>query len=265
MASPQVMIIVLVTLVIVAMTWLHHARVLAGRLPERRPLPALDIVRSALGRGAETGRSLHVSPGSGQIGAGNGTRGSTAETLAGLMVASRVAEEAALNGAPILVSSGDAISHLSLRGAVRQAYQLAGQTQDYDSGRVQLLSHQDALAYAAGVTTLYGRQQIEASVLVGSFGQEFLLIGEDGAQRDLPQVAGATSSAALPLMLLSTPSALIGEEIFAAEAYLASDPVAQSRLMTQDGLRTVVIILIIGGFVYGLIQPSLGLPPLAGL
>jgi hypothetical protein len=66
-------------------------------------------------------------------------------------------------------------------------------------------------------------------------------------------------------MLLSTPSALIGEEIFAAEAYLASDPVAQSRLMTQDGLRTVVIILIIGGFVYGLLQPSLGLPPLAGL
>jgi len=259
------MLILLVTLVIVAMTWLHHARVLAGRIPERRPLPALDALRGALGRGAETGKSLHISPGGGQIGASSGARGSTAETFAGLMVASRVAEEAALNGAPILVSSGDAISHLALRGAVRQAYQLAGQTQDYDSGRVQLLAHQDAVAYAAGVTTLYGRQQIEASALVGSFGQEFLLIGEDGAQRDLPQVAGTTSSTALPLMMLSTPSTLIGEEIFAAEAYLATDPAAQSRLMTQDGLRTVMIILIIGGFIYGLFQPALGLPPLAGL
>ncbi|NTW03676.1 MAG: hypothetical protein HGA19_20780, partial [Oscillochloris sp.] len=223
-----------------------------------------DTLREALGRGAETGRPLHVSPGSGQIGAGNGNRGSTAETIAGLMIANRVAEEAALNGAPILVSSGDAISHLALRGVVRQAYQMAGQTQDYDSARVQLLSHQDALAYAAGVTALYGRQQIEASVLVGGFGQEFLLIGEDGARRDLPQVVGSVSSTALPLMKLTTPSTLIGEEVFAAEAYLAAEPTAQSRLMTQDTLRTVVIILVIGGFIYGLLQPSLGLPPLTG-
>ncbi len=263
--APQTLIILLVTLVVVSMTWLHHARALAGRLPSRRPLLALDALRSALGRGAETGRSLHVSPGSGLIGAGSGTRGTTAETFAGLMVASRIAEEAALNGAPILVSSGDVIAHLSLRGAVRQAYQQAGQTQDYDAAKVMLLAHQDAVAYASGVTTLYGRQPIEASVLVGSFGQEFLLIGESGAQRNLPQVAGSTNSAALPLMLLTTPSTLIGEEIFAAEAYLAADPAAQSRLMTQDLLRTVVIALVIGGLVYGLIPPSFGLPSLAGI
>jgi hypothetical protein len=228
-------------------------------------MPALDALRAALGRGAETGRPLHVSPGSGQIGAGAGARGSTADTIAGLLVAGRIVEEAALNGAPILASSGDAIAHLSLRGSVRQAYQQAGQTQDYDPTRVQLLAHQDALAYAAGVTTLYGRQPIEASAMVGSFGHEFLLLGEDGAQRGLPQVAGATTSAALPLMLLTTPSTLIGEEIFAAEAYLAADTTSQSRLMTQDTLRTAVIVLLLGGFLYGLIQPSLGLPPLPGL
>lgn len=262
--NAQVLIVLLVTLVVVAMTWLHHARTRSGKLPVRRPLPALDALRNALGRGAETGRSLHVSPGAGQIGAGSGTRSSTAETLAGLMMAGRIAEEAALNGAPILVSSGDAISHLALRGVVRQAYQMAGQTQDYDAARVQLLAHQDALAYASGVTTLYARQPIEASVLVGSFGQEFLLMGEEGAQRDLPQVAGATMSIAIPLMLLTTPSTLIGEEIFAADAYLTSEPTAQSRLMTQDTLRTVVILLVIGGFIYGLLQPSLGLPPLVG-
>ncbi|MEI8308854.1 MAG: DUF6754 domain-containing protein [Chloroflexales bacterium] len=262
---PQTMILLLVTLVVVSMTWLHHARVTAGRLPSRRPLPALDALRSALGRGAETGRVLHVSPGSGTIGAGSGTHGTTAETIAGLMMASRVAEDAALNGAPILVSSGDVIAHLSLRGTVRQAYQQAGQSQDYDAAKVQLLAHQDALAYASGVTTLYGREQIEASVMVGSFGQEFLLIGEDGAQRGLPQVVGSTNSTSLPLMLLTTPSTLIGEEIFAAEAYLAAEPAAQSRLMTQDLLRTVAIVLVIGGFIYGVIQPSLGLPSLAGL
>ncbi|NTW04450.1 MAG: hypothetical protein HGA19_24835 [Oscillochloris sp.] len=263
--GPQALLILLVTLVVVAITWLHHARVISGKLPARRPLPALDSLRSALGRGAETGRALHVSPGAGQIGAGSGTRSSTAETLAGLLVAGRVAEEAALNGAPILVSSGDAVAHLALRGIVRQAYQMAGQTQDYDAARVQLLAHQDGLAYASGVTTLYGRQQIEASALVGGFGQEFLLIGEEGAQRQLPQIAGTTSSTALPMMMLTTSSTLIGEEIFAAESYLTTEPAAQSRLMTQDTLRTVVILLVISGFIYGLLQPSLGLPPLNGL
>ncbi|EFO79351.1 hypothetical protein OSCT_2789 [Oscillochloris trichoides DG-6] len=262
--SPQVLFILLVTLMIIAVTWLHHARVLSGKLPTRRPLPALDVLRNALRRGAETGRVLHISPGAGQIGSGNGTRGSSAETLAGLMVATRISEEAALNGAPILVSSGDAVTHLALRGIVRQAYQQAGQTQDYDPARVQLLAHQDEFAYATGVKTLYGRQPIEASTLVGSFGQEYLLIGEEGAQRDIPQVVGTTNSTALPMMMLTTPATLIGEEIFASEAYLSSDPTAQARLLTQDTLRTVVILLIIGAFVYGLLQPAFGLPVLTG-
>ncbi len=262
--SPQLLFILVVTLSIIVVTWLTHARVLDGKLPSRRPLPALDLLRNALGRGAETGRAIHISPGAGQIGGGYGTRGSTAETLAGLMVAHRISEEAALNGAPILVSSGDAVTHLALRGIVRQAYQQAGQTQDYDPARVQLLAHQDEFAYATGVKTLYGRQPIEASTLIGHFGQEYLLIGEEGAQRQIPQVVGTTNSTALPTMVLTTPATLIGEEIFAAEAYLSSEAAPQARLMTQDVLRTIVILLIIGGFVYSLLQPVLGLPSLVG-
>ena len=38
---------------------------------------------------------------------------------------------------------------------------------------------------------------------------------------------------------------LIGEEIYAAEAYLARSPAPLARLLTQDALRTVIIIAII--------------------
>lgn len=260
--APESILYLLTILVVVALVWLHHARVIGGRLPARRPLPALDTLRAALGRGAETGRAIHISPGAGLIGAGEGSRANTAEMLAGLLTAERIAAEAALNGAPILASSADAVAHLALRGSVRQAFQVAGQTQDYDPARVQLLAQSDDLAYAAGVTTLYGRQNLEASVLVGSFGQEFLLIGEDGAQRDLPQIAGTSAGSALPLMALTTPATLIGEEIFAAEAYLTPARSAQARLLTQDVLRTVAITLLVGGFLYSLFHASLGLPPL---
>lgn len=260
--SSNAVIILLVVLVVVAFTWLHHAQVTSGRLPHRRPLVALDRLRTALGRGAETGRPVHISSGASALGAAEGTRASTAELLAGLLVAERVASEAALNGSSLSVTSGDAVAHLALRGGVRQAYQVAGQTQDYNPNQIQLLAHHDEFAVAAGITALYARQPLEASALVGAFNQEFLLIGEEGNARTIPQVGGTTSAVGLPLMLLSTPATLIGEEVFAAEAYLTSQRGAQARLLTQDVLRTTVIVLLLVGLAYSLLQPSLGLPAL---
>ncbi len=244
--------------IVAALVWLHHAQAQAGRLQYRRELPGLNVIRTALGRSAETGRPVHLSPGSGTL----GNRATTAATIAGLLAAERVAQQAARNGALLQVSSGDAVAHLALRGIVRQVYQQAGQTQDFDSGSVQLLAHQDATAYAAGVMTLYARQQLEASQLIGDFGQEFLLIGEEGAQRNLPQIGGAVSNAALPVMMLSTSSTLIGEEVFAADAYLSDDAAAQARLRTQDVLRALVISLLVIGFLYSLLAGLLGLPEL---
>src|SRR5919108_3198491 len=164
MELPQeTLLLLVIVLLIIIMTLLHHARALAGTRPlSLRPLPGLDVIGRALARGAETGRAIHLSPGSGAI----GTRSSTAETVAGLLAAERVASDAALNGAPILVSSGDAVAHLALRGSLRQAYQRAGLGQDYDPINVQLLAHQDPMAYASGVTTLCGRQKLEVSQLI---------------------------------------------------------------------------------------------------
>ena len=230
------------------LTLIHHARAVGNKRPiVRRPLPALTLMRRALERGAETGRVIHVSPGSGSI----GSRSSTAATVAGLLAAERVATEAAFNGAPVLASSGDAVAHLAQRGFLRQAYVQAGFGQDYDPVNVQLLAQQDPMAYASGVTTLYGRQQLEASQMLGNFGEEFLLAGEVGAQLDVPQLAGATGTTPQPLIYLSCDGALIGEEIYAAEAYLSRATAPQARLLTQDTLRTVVIVAIVAITVLG--------------
>jgi hypothetical protein len=239
---PQTLTLLIITLLVVILMLLYHRRALdAARPIARRPIAALELMRRALAYGAETGQSIHLSPGAGGV----GSRATTAETIAGLLAAERVATEAALNGAPILASSGDAVAHLALRGTLRQAYQRAGFGQDYDPVNVQLLAHQDPMAYASGVTTLYGRQRLQASQLIGAFGQEFVLAGEVGAQRDVPQLAGATTTTALPLVYLAADGALVGEEIYAAEAYLARSSAPMGRLLTQDALRTVVIVAIL--------------------
>jgi hypothetical protein len=250
--TPQTLVFGGTVLITIFLSLLYHARALASTRPmtpeasarsaiARRPIAALELMRRALAYGAETGRAVHLSPGAGGI----GSRATTAETVAGLLAAERVATEAALNGAPILASSGDAVAHLALRGTLRQAYQRAGLGQDYDPVNVQLLAHQDPMAYASGVTTLYGRQRLQASQLIGSFGQEFLLAGEVGAQRDVPQLAGATTTTALPLIYLAADGALIGEEIYAAEAYLSRTPAPLGRLLTHDALRVGVIAAIV--------------------
>lgn len=243
MILPQsTLLLLIVVLLVIILTLLHHARAVAGKRPiSRRPLAGLNVIWQALARGAETGRAIHLSPGSGAIGG----RSSTVETVAGLLAAERVATEAALNGAPLIATSGDAVAHLALRGTLRQAYQRAGLGQDYDSTNVQLLAHQDPTAYASGVSALYGRQRLEASQLIGSFGQEFLLAGEVGAQTGVPQLAGAATTTALPLIYLTADGTLIGEELYVAEAYLTRTPAPQARLLTQDALRTVIIFAII--------------------
>lgn len=258
-STPQALLLPLLSLfaifLVALLTLLHHARAISGKRPiERRPLPAISIIRRALERGAETGRAIHVSPGSGAI----GSRASTAATVAGLLAAERVATEAAFNGAPVLASSGDAVAHLAQRGFLRQAYQQAGFGQDYDPANVQLLAQQDPMAYASGVATLYGRQRLEASQMIGTFGEEFLLAGEAGALADVPQIAGATATTPQPLIYLTCAGALIGEEIFAAEAYLSRATAPQARLLTQDVLRTIVIIAILAVLVVVLVLRLLG-------
>ncbi len=250
--------------IVIALVWLHHARVIAGRLPERRPLPALTALQTALARSAETGRAVHLSPGASTIGAGEGQRASTAELLAGLSVVRQASEQAAASGSAVIVSSADAVAHLALRGAVRQAYRTVGQPQAFDPQRIELWAHADPMAYAAAVAAQYRREPLEASLMTGAFGQEVLLAAEVGADLQLPQVLGSTHPSALAVMAVTTPHLLIGEEIFAAEAYLSSAPGPQARLLTHDALRVAVIWLLVLAFGYGLIQAVFGLPALPG-
>ena len=119
---PETLLLLIVVLLVIILTLLHHARALAGKRPiSRRALPGLDIVGRALARGAETGRAIHISPGSGSVGARSGT----VETVAGLLAAERVAIDAALNGAPRLASSGAAVAHQAVRGTLRHGDQPA--------------------------------------------------------------------------------------------------------------------------------------------
>ncbi|HEY1012033.1 MAG TPA: DUF6754 domain-containing protein [Herpetosiphonaceae bacterium] len=250
----------IVTLILAfAMLPLLYART-AGRQVRRRPLPATDTINAALARAAETGQPVHVSPGAGSLHGGQPSE-IAAESFAGLMLAQRITESATRRGTPVAASSGDAVSHLALRGMIHATYRDAGYGDDYQSRQIQLLADQDPAAFAAGLANRYHDQPVEVSVAVGSFGDRYLLAGEQGRQLGVRQVAGTTNVASLAAAVLTTNDVLYGEEIYAAEAYVNPSAQGTARLLTHDALRVLVVVLLVAIVLLAVARELGVLPP----
>jgi hypothetical protein len=101
------------------------------------------------------------------------------------------------------------------------------------------------MAYAAGVTGLIEREPLAANVMVGSFGDEYLLMGETGARRGLRQIVGTADPRILPQVYASADETLIGEEMFAGGAYTARLPIQIGSLFTEDWARWALIAAIL--------------------
>jgi hypothetical protein len=211
--------------------------------PPLRPIAGYAALQRYLGRATESGRKVHVSIGTGGV----GTR-VTAESLAGVTVLEYVAGHALATGSEFVVTVSDPSLLPVAKDVVGSARAAQGYPEDYDPSCVRFISP-DKVAYAAGVADILGHAQVSANVLVGSFGDEFLLMSEVGARKDLSQVGGTTSTEILPFVYASTDHTLIGEEIFAAGAYLRNKTSHLASLVTQDWLRTAIIITIVIGIV----------------
>jgi hypothetical protein len=210
------------------------SRVRAGKVGELRTLPGMEELPGLVGRSAETGQPLHVSVG--VAGVGGAT---TAETWAGLTLLGQLADKAAGCDTPLIVTVSDATVLPVAQDILRRAYLRNGNPEGYDPTQVQLIAP-DPMAYAAGVSGLLERESLTANVMVGSFGDEYLLMGETGARRDVHQIVGATDPQVLPYVHATADEILIGEEMFAGGAYTARLPSQIASLLAQDWARWIV-------------------------
>jgi hypothetical protein len=222
------------------------SRVRAGKAGEVRPLSGLEELPGAVGRSAETGQPLHVSLGVAGVGGS-----ATAETWAGLTVLTQLADEAAACDTPFIVTVADATVLPIAQDILRRAYTRHGNPEGYDATQVRFIAP-NPMAYAAGVMGLLERERLTANVMFGSFGDEFLLMGETGARRGLRQVVGAADPQALPFVYASADETLIGEEMFAGGAYTQRLPIQVGSLLAEDWARWAVAVAIILVAVFGI-------------
>ena len=128
------------------------------------------------------------------------------------------------------------------RETVEASYLAAGRPDAYQADRIHYLTDEQ-FAFVAGVTGYMVREEPAACIYMGGFYAESLILAETGNHIGAIQVAGT----AMPFFVAACDYTLIGEEFFAASAYLSDDPMQIGSLKGQDwGKFVSVIILVLG-------------------
>lgn len=213
----------------------------AGWQVGRRPIEAFLALLAQSDKAVETGRGIHIGLGRADLG-GQGNPAS----IAALETLDVMAKAGARSDTAPLTTVGDGALLLAAQDSLRAAHVGASRAQAYRQDMAHFISGRDfAMSYAAGVSDSLNQGELGSNILLGRFGAEIAIMAEAGQRLGLEQVIGSDDAQAMAIGLVVTDKALIGEELFAAGAYLQSKPAFLASLQLQDVLRVAVIVIIL--------------------
>lgn len=208
----------------------------SGRSLYVRRIPGLEAVDEAVGRATEMGRSCLFVPGIQDI--------NDIQTVAGLTILSRVSTLTAEYGAGLTVPTSRSLVMTTARETVAASYLAAGRPDEYREDDIYYLTDEQ-FGYVASVTATMMEERPAACFYMGSFFAESLILAETGNAVGAIQVAGTAQPSQLPFFVAACDYTLIGEEFFAASAYLSGEPVQLGSLRGQDIGKLIAATLII--------------------
>jgi hypothetical protein len=94
---------------------------------------------------------------------------------------------------------------------------------------------------------------------MGKFYAESLILAETGNSIGAIQIAGTASQAQIPFFVTACDYTLIGEEFFAASAYLSQKPELIGGVKGQDMIKLVIISVIVFSAIIMTIYESTGI------
>ncbi len=226
--SALILLIFFVTLIL-----FFSNRTRQGRVPALRPIAAFSTLKGLMAQAIESGRKLHISLGTGGI-----TQNAPADTLAGLTALEYLSRQAAASKTTPIITTADPAVMLLAQNTMRKAYGPDKEGAVKSAAQVRWISPEKA-AYAAGVMGVLSIEDIAGNVMIGNYGDEYLLMGEAAQQQAKPitTVAAAAGPDVLPFLFATTSHALWGEEMYAAGAYLDRKPTHIGSLLAQDTVR----------------------------
>jgi len=203
-----------------------------------RRIAGLDAVEEAVGRATEMGRPVLFVTGTQDM--------NDMMTIAGLTALGKVARTAAEYDAKLEVPTSRALVMTAARETVQGAFLAAGRPDAYNENLIYYVTDEQFgfVAYLAGHMV---RQKPAACFYLGAFFAESLILAETGNSIGAIQIAGTAETAQLPFFVAACDYTLIGEEFFAASAYLSGEPDQLGSLRGQDIGKVVVAVTLLFG------------------
>lgn len=233
----------LMTLLITGVFLYSLSRAKKGQSFIRR-INGLDAIEEAVGRATEMGKPIFYTTGLYDIEA--------ISTIASVFVLGEVAKKVAAYDCGLVVPHKQFLTMSVCRAVTKEAYAEASRSDSYKEDSNFFLNP-DQFAYATGVEAIITREKPAACFFMGSFAAEALLMSEVGTTVGAIQVAGTDSEDQLPFFFTSCDYTLIGEELYAAGAYLSKDPLLVSALKVQDFGKLLFMVLAVVSVIFILI------------
>lgn len=218
-----------------------------GRELYIRPLAGISAVDEAIGRATEMNRPILYVLGLGAV--------DEIATIASLTILSRVAKRVAEHRTELLVPCYDAVVMTVAQETVKQAYLDAGRPDEYKEDIVYFVT-QEQFAYVAAVNGTMLRRQTATNFYLGVFYAESLILAETGSVAGSIQIAGTDRTTQIPFFVVACDYTLIGEEVFAASAYLSREPKLLGALKAQDYAKAIVLLVLVGGCLGAIFAPD---------
>ena len=217
----------------------------AGKSLFVRKLAGLEAVEEAVGRATEMGKPVLFIPGISEL--------DEIQTIAGLSILGRVARITAQYETPLVVPVLYPMALAAAGEVVKGAYLDSGKPENFKPEMVRYVAGEQ-FAYVAAVNGIMLREKPAANVYMGAFYAESLLLAETGFAAGAIQIAGTANPEQLPFFIAACDYTLMGEELYAASAYLSKEPLMLGSLKGQDLIKILLISCIILGLIFEVFQ-----------
>ncbi len=224
-------------------------RAKGGKKVYVRPIAGINAVDEAIGRATEMGRPILFVPGLGDP--------SQVATIAAFTILGRVARRVAEYQTRIIVPNYDPVVMTICQEVVKEAYSSAGRPDDVNERDVYFVT-QDQFPYTASVNGTMLRERPATNFYMGKFYAESLVLSETGFVAGSIQIAGTDELVQIPFFIAACDYVLMGEELYAASAYLSQEPQQLGTIKAQDWGKVLAIALMIAGAIVYFFSTSAG-------
>jgi hypothetical protein len=226
---------VFLVLLLIAFIMFNIMRAKGGKKLFIRRIAGLSAIDEAVGRSTEMGRPVLMVPGL----SGLGPVG-----IQAVNIFAYITRTAVKFSTPIRLCLAEAQLYSVAQEIIRDVYQSEGVPEKYDPDSVRFVSDRQ-FAFAAGVAGLIHRERVAAAFLMGDWFAESLILAESANAVGAIQVAASTVTTQTPFLIASCDYVLIGDEFYAASAYLSHEPVLVGSLVGQDWSKLTIAAMIV--------------------